>query len=588
MEKREFMCRDQYGRLSTPLYNDGLCQFEHLIYYDNGNLLAPPETWRMDLDQIDVYYRYIGDNMENDLSRSFVYVVKSGCQNEEFQTNPNSCLINSESRYYGTNEPLKIETLYRMQCCCQDGSKCTKVQTHPKELICPYDKRIFVVNDNLITQLENNFTVFKSVDEVKLSRLCCRTFLERFYHNKDLKGFNPLLLVTSNVNAMLFKDLTKVGNSARNEISEELKRGLHHCAYYVNTEKKLCQFYFDTNSGKSLMIEKGNFVYLANIDFPRIKFELRDEDNVCFSAGGCETNIIGYECTTAKVTFLICWCKINETFYADYKLHMKLKQSLDSVKIYEPYCQVKSIHQNVTVQWSHDKFFCYESFTPHIGSFNITRMDFYNETADNAQFLLKDCLDAEKQCKVDENGMFICCCKAVFSPRNSSPKYFCNNGTLLQGFMERYKLQNPRNLVSSINERHSCDDTLKATRSVWDLDLSFHSIPLCYFSVKFSGKSALSDIKSVFYDSRNIGQGDNIGVFSMLCQVGKWTPQENARGCACRFFEPAVLKLRRSKIKSELSCCCVARYMNDYKQIALNMIKNRVIPYKMQEISNKP
>ncbi|KAI1696257.1 hypothetical protein DdX_19129 [Ditylenchus destructor] len=680
-------CRDMHGRMELPLYTDGLCQWEHDIYYTDAKVSADVMFTRLRKSD-KRYYTTLGYTLKSNFKEYFNASMKLGCYNEVFKQSPNSCLLISETRYYNSTECASQETimtteigpvennensihedvvlsaacpnqkiitgtntLYRLQCCCQDHEKCSKGTNNPREFICPYDTRKYIIHGNSITQLNTRSTLVKNVEEIQQSieclfmllirrnitehtrvksnatldveygiascnfdnveddvpcqdqrnlsviqefdmnqNVCCRTFLWQWYdtvnkkYNDSSNGtpYDPLALVARAVNTILYGK--NAPDAATMEMSITMKSGMQECVYYRDFYNKICYFYYDNATGKSLTIEKGkNFAYLGKIGFDSIIINFHndsEEECNCISVAGCKTTEINFNCNAADNTFLMCVCFINDEYYADYKLLQELRENRSDVTIYTPRCQIKAPRGNKTFESSYDKFFCYESFTPP-NHWNRTfhlddaQMGFYTDTSPTATFTLTECMNKTSKCKVDANGTYICCCMGDIVERKRKLKTACNKGRMLQKFIANDGLRHPKKL-SSLNHDF-CDDAISLKeRADFMTDLE----PLCYFSMKFSNASnALSQIKSAFYNTGR-WKSDNIGIFSSLCNAEKWTRREISYGCACRIIDPLVPKYKEGKISSEISCCCVARYANNFKKVAEDTINNRFIVNK--------
>ncbi|KAI1701453.1 hypothetical protein Ddc_17619 [Ditylenchus destructor] len=451
-----------------------------------------------------------------------------------------------------------------------------------------------------VCQDQRNFSIIEEFDMNQI--MCCRSM---FYLNNSTKDIDPIKRLASKVNSVLFKEDP---NRATGKISRILEYGMHNCVYYYKPSR--CYFHYHNKTKKVLTVNEDiNFVnvhanastyddiilYRASTKPVNQTQKIRPKQCFCFNIGGCETNDVGYVCNSIENTFLHCSCVVQPKYYSDYIMFLELKsgKNISYGDIYMPYCKEKQKNGTAIAKTSSDSFFCYESYTPPHGwnrvfipNNSITEMGFYNDSSKNAPIKFSDCLKPESQCKWDKTGRYICCCRALYAESEPLPVIFCNNGSLLERFIISETWQNPKQFIASAQDRQLCDDAINDDVSVWDSDsLSNEMNPLCYFSMKFSNKSFnLNDVKSVHYSSSNMTRGDNIGVFSLLCQVKKWTPLENTKGCACRLIEPLLQKHRRKKIASELSCCCIARFANNFKQLAMDIVNKRTLPYKSQKI----
>ncbi|KAI1693947.1 hypothetical protein Ddc_22457 [Ditylenchus destructor] len=562
LQQKEYGCKNQYNRLVPRIYADRFCQYGHMIYYKNSNVVKSMKILNYTVER--EFIEFLDKDLKSSFFAQWNTTIKTGCLNDSVFM---LIIHRNITQIERVKSNATLDVKYGVEVCNFDG-----------------------LYDDAPCKDQRNLSIIQDFDMDQI--VCCRTLF-----NDSTVIYDPITRLASRVNNILF---AKKPDAATVELSNILKWGMHECVYYRDGDNGTCYFYYHKASRKVLTVEEGtNFVYVANIslndilsDVDEYYVSVNETENAkecrCFSIGGCETNNINYDCNSIDKTFLLCSCKTNDDYYADYKLYLELKEGRPSAYIYVPYCFVKAANGTTTINQSLDAFFCYESYRPPKGwdrkyhSYNSEK-GFYNDASEKAPLKFKDCLHKESQCKLDESGMYICCCRAIFGGVQPLPVSFCNDGSMIERFVRSETMQNPKQFVVTARERELCDDAMKNDVLKSNLlikSLSAEPSPLCFFSIKFSNKSAdLDDVKSVYYSSTNKTRRDNIGMFSLLCMVEKWTPQEHANGCACRLIEPLLPKFRKRKFVAEVSCCCIATQANYFKQFAMDIIKKRFAPY---------
>ncbi|KAI1695620.1 hypothetical protein DdX_19488 [Ditylenchus destructor] len=336
----------------------------------------------------------------------------------------------------------------------------------------------------------------------------------------------------------------------------------------------------------------------------------QNSTDICVSTGGCEIkNGSARSCDNNERFVLVCFCR-NESRYCDYHLMEKLKEdnNWSNIEYYVPHCDVGNYdvtddHSNDSFNFpipanSMSQFFCFEEVTDtedgwkkaHEMVFPAGRVGFFNHSehkslVENEKLCLnsKPVLSAmvsnsfTSQCGNVGNRYFYCC-QATLHSRNENissymrQNYTCNTGKEVNEcytIAQHQRLTNPANISSTLKERKLCEvensDVSRLPMSMWGL--GFTTQPMCYFTIPL-GQAGLGKIDSYYYDRYN-PKDDNRGIFSILCDQGKWTANEQIRGYACRLVStPMSILIQREA--SELSCCCAANLVEIYKRLILN------------------